>query len=551
LGLLALVAAAAEPFGVTARLERAGTGALLSVAFAVQEGHYLYAEQIAVEAPPGVDLKPEALPAAKLHPDPFSQTTTAVYDRNVTLGYRLNGPVPAALEIVVRYRGCSASQCFLPQTKTLAVTLDGTAPAPARESPPPGPAPEADDSVWSSRLSAFTLTGRAEGYLAARRFLEFLNRAETEQERAGDRLADAFREKGLWFVLAIVILGGLLLNLTPCVLPMIPVNLAIIGAGVEGGSRRRGLALGAAYGAGIALAYGALGAAVVLMGARFGTLNASPWFNLAVAAVFLVLALGMFGVFNLDFTRFRRGAGAADSPRSGALVTACVMGGVAALLAGACVAPVVISVLLLAASLFAAGSPAGLLLPFALGIGMALPWPLAGVGLTFLPRPGKWMNIVKAGLGAIILAAALWYGRLGYRLLRDRGEAGKAAVAAAQAEAVREGWLVALDDALRQAQREGRPVLIDFWASWCKNCLRMEQTTFRDRDVRRRLAPYVKVKFRAEDPSAPEIRQVLDRFQVVGLPTYVILRPARGASRAGGGGGPAGRQRERRRDGRG
>ena len=91
-----------------------------------------------------------------------------------------------------------------------------------------------------------------------------------------------------------------------------------------------------------------------------------------------------------------------------------VMGGVAALLAGACVAPVVIQVVLFASNLYANGSPIALALPFLLGVGMAIPWPIAGAGLAALPRPGKWMVRVKQAFGVIILATAAYYGYESY-----------------------------------------------------------------------------------------------------------------------------------------
>ena len=96
------------------------------------------------------------------------------------------------------------------------------------------------------------------------------------------------------------------------------------------------------------------------------------------------------------------------------------MGVVAALMAGACVAPVVISVLLLSAHLYGAGMVAGLLLPFLLGLGMALPWPFAGAGLSLLPKPGQWMKWVKYSFGVLILLFAAYYGYLAGSLFLSR-----------------------------------------------------------------------------------------------------------------------------------
>src|SRR5205823_10965496 len=124
------------------------------------------------------------------------------------------------------------------------------------------------------------------------------------------------------------------------VLPMIPINLAIIGAGAQSGSRARGFLLGSAYGAAMAVVYGVLGLIVILTAGTFGTINASPWFNLAIAALFVVLGLAMFDVLVIDFSRFSSGFKAADKSR-GTVLLAFGMGAIAALLAEACVAPVV------------------------------------------------------------------------------------------------------------------------------------------------------------------------------------------------------------------
>src|SRR5206468_7063058 len=241
-------------------------------------------------------------------------------------------------------------------------------------------------------LDNFTVMGTPSGgYMSSAEFLQIIRDAEAGVQRHG-----LFEGRGPLAILLLVFLGGLALNLTPCVLPMIPINLAIIGAGTQAGagqgfpSRTRGFLLGAAYGGGMAIAYGILGLVVILTAGTFGTINASPWFNAGIAVLFVALALAMFDVITIDFSRFSSSFRVGEQNR-GSFVVAFVMGAVAALLAGACVAPVVIQVVLFSSNLYAKGTAVALALPFLLGVGMALPWPVAGAGLAALPKPGAWM----------------------------------------------------------------------------------------------------------------------------------------------------------------
>ena len=209
--------------------------------------------------------------------------------------------------------------------------------------------------------------------------------------------------------------------------------------------------LGLAYGAAMALVYGLLGLIVILTAGTFGTLNASPWFNLGIATLFVVLALAMFDVIVIDFSNLSRGPD--TQGRRGSLALAFTMGAVAALLAGACVAPVVIKVILFSSSLYANGTAIALALPFALGLGMALPWPLAGAGMAWLPKPGAWMVRVKQIMGLLILATAAYYAYLAWTIFDNRRvDAG--AVSQSVQEKLQEGWTSSLAAGLAQAERE-------------------------------------------------------------------------------------------------
>ena len=502
---------------------------------------------LTVHPPAGVSVLEVTYPEATDLEQIGVEELLAVYESNFTVGVRLAvapdiPPGSLTVPASFRYQACDEQMCYFPQTASTAWTLPvvdkdaaitnlnaslfgdirfGTGSAPPVSEPlgaveSEGVPPDAPNPT--AQLEEFTLLSSTGGYLGADEFLTFINNAESGVQEPG-----LLEGRGVIAMLLVVLIGGLALNLTPCVLPMIPINLAIIGAGAQASSRRRGLLLGSVYGAAMALVYGILGLVVILTTGTFGTINASPWFNVGIAALFIVLGLAMFDVFSIDLTRFYNNLNLNGAKR-GSFFLAFGMGGVAALLAGACVAPVVIQVILFSSDMYAAGTTAALALPFLLGVGMAIPWPIAGAGISALPKPGAWMVRVKQAFGVIILATASYYGYLGYTLFADRW-VDATEVSASVERMIEEGWYPTLAEGLAQAKLEQKPVLVDLWATWCKNCLTMDATTLRNPEVTAALSDYVKIKFQAENPDQSPAREVMQRFDAIGLPTYVILKP--------------------------
>jgi thiol:disulfide interchange protein DsbD len=529
---------------------------------------------LTIDAPAGVAVKEIVFPKpVEARVVGFDQPLS-VFEREFVIGVQFTVSAQTSGQLAIpahlRYQACNETTCFAPKTADTQWTLQilparssdggagrsgtgvgpdqgrtgtglgpdqgrtgagvgpesvfaripfGTGEAPGSSAEPvPRPATAAPRQADLNALDNFTILGTTGGYQSSGEFLKFIHNAESGVKERG-----LFEGRGPVAILLIVLIGGLALNLTPCVLPMIPINLAIIGAGTRAGSRARGFLLGGAYGAAMAIVYGVLGLVVILTAGTFGTINSSAWFNLGIAVLFVVLGLAMFDVITIDFSRYSSNMRFADSSR-GTFLLAFTMGAVAALLAGACVAPVVIQVVLFSSNLYATGTRAALTLPFFLGLGMAIPWPIAGAGLAALPKPGAWMVRVKQVFGIFILATAAYYGYEAYGIFANRFVDASAVQSSVQ-EKLKAGWTASLADGLASAKRDGKPVLIDMWATWCKNCLTMDKTTLEDPTVTSALAGYVKIKFQAETPDEQPTRSVMQRFDAVGLPAYVILKP--------------------------
>lgn len=397
--------------------------------------------------------------------------------------------VTAEKNFSVSYQGCQLAKeggvplCLLPETHTFDVTDGATPPISAGNLPP--------EITRAKTVKSFS------GAMSKKDFLAWLNDVSAPETAATPPVN--------WLWLLAVLAGGFLLNLTPCVLPMIPVNLAIIGAEKGGKGALRGFA----YASGMAVAYGILGAVIVLTGARFGDWSGSAVFHFCVAIIFGIFAFSTAGIVHLDLSRLA--AIDARKLRGGKILAAFLLGALAALLAGTCVAPVAGAVLLTSAERYAAGESWGLFLPLLLGIGMGLPWPFAGAGLAALPKPGKVMLFVQYGFAAILLTAAIRYGISGVRLMREN--------VSPQAE------IAKLEAALANAKKENRLVVVDFWATWCGNCQTFDREVLQDDEVKTALGNVIFVKFQAQDVRDSQTREILRRYNLPGLPGLVMLAP--------------------------
>jgi len=353
----------------------AGPG-LVEARWEIAEGYYLYRDKFRFEpAAEGVTVGEPRFPPAEEKDDPFFGRVQ-VYHEAVAVQLPVQAPNGAA-KLRITYQGCAeAGLCYPPITKTVTVQVQpGTvAPATAAEAPAAQPAPARQAPV-------------------------------SEQ----DRLARFLLERPLWLSAGLFFVLGLGLAFTPCVFPMFPILSSIIVG--EGQRLTTGWAftLSMTYVLAMAVTYTVAGVIVALVGANLQAAFQDPWIIGAFAVVFVLLALSMFGFYDLQMpsavqSRLTR---LANSQRGGHLAGVAVMGFLSALIVGPCVtAPLVAALLVIAQT----GDPVlGGTALFALSLGMGAPLVAAGTSAgKLLPKAGPWMDAVKAVFGVLLLAVGIW-----------------------------------------------------------------------------------------------------------------------------------------------
>lgn len=329
-------------------------------------------------------------------------------------------------------------------------------------------------------------------------FIAFLNGEDAAPASGGGASSiPGWAESGFLALLFFAFLCGLGDNLTPCVYPLIPVNIAIIGR-----SWQRGLV----YGIGQITGAGALGLVAALAGAAFGAVQQNVWFNVVATVAMVVLGIAMLDVIHIDLSRFRKTAPRkrGEKPKQKSIFAVWGLGAASVLLAGACVEPVLLALLFKTADGVGSGALYYAALPFAFGAGLALPWPFIGAGLGALPKPGVWMVWFKRVLAVVVFAFAAWYGSIAYRL----ATAGKPDGQTAQAV---------------QPAAGAKPRLWMISAPWCLNCHEMHRTVLKEPEVLKAMEKFdvreIEINTLDDLKAYPE----LQGLSIPGLPCYVIM----------------------------
>ena len=347
-------------------------GNTVDVGFRVVQGFYLYKDKIAVRS-----LSDSAaagrldLPKGKMKVDEYFGEME-VYPEDVLARLTIARATPEAmdLELELKYQGCAeGGLCYMPQTRVLTVSL-----------------PEASAVSDLSALAAS-------------------DAPVSEQAR----LANIITGSSIWVAAGLFFLAGLGLAFTPCVLPMVPILSGIIAGEGDDVTPMRGFTLALSYVMGMALVYTGAGIAAAAAGMQLQATFNQPWILILFSALFVVLALGMFGAYDLQMPSSVQSklADVSGNQKSGTMIGAFVMGALSALIVTACVAPALIAALTVMAQtgdMLRSGSAL-----FAMSLGMGAPLLLVGAAQgKLLPKAGAWMVAVKNAFGFMMLGLAIW-----------------------------------------------------------------------------------------------------------------------------------------------
>ena len=557
-------------FKSTARVQNERS---VEVEFQVASGYYLYREQFRFEAQ-GASLAAVQIPPGKVKFDETFQKQVETHRDTI----RIAVPVTQAeskFNLTVTYQGCAdKGLCYPPSQMTASVSLTGfggdgsVIVAPGREVNLVAPAP---DTSKPQEAGGAPERGSAASSSATASAAYGINTASATDL---SRIDQALKSGRFWTVVGVFLVAGVLLSLTPCVLPMLPILSALIVGQGAVVSKRRGLLLAVSYSLGMAAVYTGLGVAAGLAGEGLAAALQNVWVLSAFAVGLVALSLSMFGVYELQLPAALTGrlTTASNQLPAGRVAGVFLMGGVSALIVSPCVAaPLAGALVYLSQTRDVTLGGSAL---FALASGMSVPLLLLGASAgAWLPKTGAWMNDVKRFFGFLLLAVAVWtvqpvlsswmamalwgalaltaaavlwhtsvpragFARLGLPLaLAAFGLLQWASAATGGADPLRPWahWndrshqqtlsfatvrnVAELDSALRTASR---PVMLDFYADWCVSCKEMEAFTFSDAAIQARLQGAVLLKADVTRNS-PADRALLKRFGLFGPPGILFF----------------------------
>jgi thiol:disulfide interchange protein DsbD len=514
---------------------------------------FLVPTEVKFVAPPGITVRGAVYPQGIEKKLEFSEKPLRLYEGTVYVGAMIDVAKDAptdtlSIRAVVTYQACDNQKCLLPDSQEVFIPVPVSTPESAVD------LAHADIFDAIDFASLATPSGMDSSSAAA---------GSSEKGSGNGSLANAIARRGLWFGFVLVFFGGLALNLTPCVYPMIPITVSYFGGQTRGRSRQTaGLAL--LYLLGMATMYSALGLIAAFTGSLFGVALQNKFVLIAIALVMIGLAMSMFGYYEIRIPERLAGvAGTAKQGRMGSFLMGLTVGIVAA----PCIGPFVLGLLTFV------GEQGSLLLGFSLffvlALGLGLPFVVLAVAsgsITRLPKSGEWMEWVRRLFGVVLLAMAayflrtvlgdhIYYALLGALLVFGgvmlgwvlrvhsssllfvafRRFVGVAAPLYGLYMALAPGhilgrqhvaessWQPYAEAALTRAAADGRAVVIDFSADWCMPCKELEHKTFSQQEVINATKNVVTMKADLTQHGNADVRALRKRYDIRGVPTIVFI----------------------------
>ena len=509
---------------------------------------YMIATSVELSPAGGMSAGTPRYPNAKQLKVAFDESAIAAWDGTIEIAMPLNAAADAdtgarSLEGTLKFQACNDNVCLPP------ATVRFTVPVSVMTGVPGATTARGTPGATTPAGSGFATAAPAAGAVAA---------------ALDNPLARALTRGG-WAALLALFVTGLLLNLTPCVFPMLGVTVSIFGAhrarpGVASAPPLHVLALAVVYVLGMASMYTALGVFAGLTGGLFGGALQSPWVQGGIGLLLIVLSLSMFGLYQLQAPAWML----ARLGGTGGTSVASVFGSglVVGVIAAPCIGPPIVTLLAIVA---AKGDPwFGFRSFFTLSLGLGAPYLVLATSSNLiqrLPRSGEWMIWVERAFGVVLLSLGLFYGmnafaprasgwvlpaalvfgglylgfversassRPGFR--RFKWAAGLLAVAAgvmlvATAPSRGIAFQPFAASELEEALASGRPVLLEFSADWCVPCHELERSTFSDRRVIDAAGSFAAFKVDLTHFDTPEAEQWRKQYGIRGVPTVVFLAP--------------------------
>jgi len=452
----------------------------IEVRFAIADGYYMYRERFkfALDGSSGARLGTPAFPAGERKTDQFFGDVE-IYRKELRIRLPVDGGGESTVNLKVVSQGCAdIGVCYTPMESTATLRLAALA---------------------SGSQAAANEDSLGQG---GPRALPRLSLTLSDFD-----VAELF-QGSTWLVLVSFFGLGLLLSFTPCMLPMLPILSGIIVGEGDNPGKARALALSAAYVAGLAAAYAAAGIVAAYTGNLLAASLQNPWVLSFFALLFVLLALSMFGLYELQLPGFLHHRLSAVHHRleGGRLLSVSGMGFFSAVVVSPCVAAPLAGALLYISQTRDIVLGASALGTMALGMGV----PLMIVGLfegALLPKSGPWMARVRKFFGVLLLAVAGW---MVWPILQPPSiPAGFVSVAS----------VAELDAKLTGP---GKPVMLEFYADWCVSCREMEAFTFSDPRVRATMEGMLLLRVDVTKNTEAD-KALLKRFSLFGPPGIVFF----------------------------